>query len=142
MFYIAVTGNNHFNCACSQSRQATRVLQALPGELTQFELNELGVSASNLSEQIIWQTSEQAFSYQLNPNINIINNVVMKVVKPAQADYVGFGEQGGRTVMKKPTYMNYFCKPLATRLLWLQFAHPDLKALIILIILRFTDKER
>lgn len=70
---------------------------------------DLGISESSAREQIIWQTSPQTFSYQQDPKIAVINNVVMNVNKPGLAGYVGFGEQGGRTVLKKPTFMNYFC---------------------------------
>lgn len=37
------------------------------------------------------------------------NTVFMNVNKLGLAGYVGFGEQSGRTVLKKPTFMNYFC---------------------------------
>lgn len=81
--------------------QATRVLEPM-------ESSPPGV----LDEQVIWQTTEQAFSYQGDPNIEAINNVVLNVNKPGPAKYLGFGEQGGRTVLKNPTYMNFFCKIL------------------------------
>lgn len=87
---------------------ATRVLKPMPTESA--VINELSLPIVTAEEQIIWQTSQQTFAYQGDPTIGIINNVVMNVNKPTQAEYVGFGEQGGRTVLKRPTYMNYFCK--------------------------------
>ena len=87
---------------------ATRTLQPLPTDSA--VISELSLPAITAGEQIIWQTSQQAFAYQEDPSIGIINNVVLNVNKPDQAEYVGFGEQGGRTVLKRPTYMNYFCK--------------------------------
>ena len=87
---------------------ATRVLQPLPTDSA--VINELSLPAVTAEEQIVWQTSQQAFAYQENSSIGIINNVVLNAYKPTQAEYVGFGEQGGRTVLKRPTYMNYFCK--------------------------------
>ena len=87
---------------------ATRVLQPIPTDSS--VISELSLPAVTAEEQIIWQTSQQTFAYQEDPSIGIINNVVMNVNKPTQAEYVGFGEQGGRTVLKRPTYMNFFCK--------------------------------
>lgn len=75
-------------------------------------LQSVGVDTTLGIEQIIWQTTDQAFSYQQNKEIDAINNVVLNVKKPGPAEYLGFGEQGGRTVLKKPTYLNYFCRSL------------------------------
>ncbi|KAL9091937.1 MAG: hypothetical protein Q9165_004689 [Trypethelium subeluteriae] len=86
---------------------ATRVLQPMPSDSE--VLKELGVGGVSAAEQVVWQTASQVFSYQGDPHINVINNVVMNVVKPPSGEYLGFGEQGGRTVLKKPTFMNYFC---------------------------------
>ncbi|KAI9657188.1 MAG: hypothetical protein M1821_003355 [Bathelium mastoideum] len=86
---------------------ATRVLQPMPTDTKM--LTEVGLVDVPATEQVVWQTSSQAFSYQGNPNTDVINNVVMNVNKPASAEYLGFGEQGGCTVLKKPTFMNYFC---------------------------------
>lgn len=87
---------------------ATRVLRPMPTDSA--VISELSLPTVSAEEQIIWQTSQQTFAYQGNPSIGIINNVVMTINKPTQAEYVGFGEQGGRTVLKRPTYMNYFCR--------------------------------
>lgn len=73
-------------------------------------LQSVGVDTTSEVEQIIWQTTDQTFSYQQNSDIDAINNVVLNIKKPGPAEYLGFGEQGGKTVLKKPTYLNYFCK--------------------------------
>ncbi|KAL3421005.1 hypothetical protein PVAG01_07450 [Phlyctema vagabunda] len=73
------------------------------------EENYSPVGLPQTVEQIIWQSAKNAFSYQLDTNIDIIKNVVMSIQKPGSAKYLGFGEQGGRTVLKKPTFMNFFC---------------------------------
>jgi len=73
-------------------------------------LQSVGVDTISQVEQIIWQTTDQTFAYQQNKEIDAINNVVMSIKKPGPAEYLGFGEQGGKTVLKKPTYLNYFCK--------------------------------
>lgn len=84
---------------------ATRALQPLSADPD--AINELGITTS--VEQIIWQTTSQAFSFSGDPNIKVINNTVMNIKRPGSSQYLGFGEQGGHTVLKKPTYMNYFC---------------------------------
>ncbi|KAI8226952.1 hypothetical protein K4K55_008238 [Colletotrichum sp. SAR 10_96] len=84
----------------------TRELAPKPS--TTFQ-DGVGVTATSTSEQIIWQTTKQTFMHQDDAKIGVINNVVLNVNKPTQAQYLGFGEQGGRTVLKKPTYMNFFC---------------------------------
>ncbi|KAF4873613.1 Alpha-glucosidase 2 [Colletotrichum siamense] len=72
-------------------------------------MDETIVAEALSSEEVIWQTNAQTFSYQGHSKIGAINNVVLNVHKPNPAEYLGFGEQGGRTVLKKPTYMNFFC---------------------------------
>ncbi|KAF7546076.1 hypothetical protein G7Z17_g8689 [Cylindrodendrum hubeiense] len=93
---------------------ATRVLKPLKSNPS--FLNSVGVLNISDSEHVIWQTTAHTFSYQSDPNIGVINNVVLKINKPTPAEYLGFGEQGGRTVLKKPTYMNFFCMILLSML--------------------------
>ncbi|KAM0489552.1 hypothetical protein ACHAP8_012462 [Fusarium lateritium] len=87
---------------------ATRKLTVLP-EGDQSISNSVGINNALEVEQIIWQTTDQTFSYETNGSIDAIKNVVLNVKKPGPAEYLGFGEQGGKTVLKKPTYLNYFC---------------------------------
>ncbi|KAF5228687.1 hypothetical protein FAUST_10917 [Fusarium austroamericanum] len=87
---------------------ATRKLRLLQ-ESDPSLLQSVGVDTTSEVEQIIWQTTDQTFSYQQNSDIDAINNVVLNIKKPGPAEYLGFGEQGGKTVLKKPTYLNYFC---------------------------------
>ncbi|RGP76822.1 hypothetical protein FLONG3_5065 [Fusarium longipes] len=86
---------------------ATRKLELLDADPTLSQ--SVGVNTTSEVEQIIWQTTDQTFSYQQNKEIDAINNVVLNIKKPGPAEYLGFGEQGGKTVLKKPTYLNYFC---------------------------------
>ncbi|KAF4469981.1 hypothetical protein FALBO_3118, partial [Fusarium albosuccineum] len=80
---------------------ATRVLQPME--------NPAGVVGADHLQQIIWETADPAFSYQGDPNIGVINNVVLNIKKPVLSRYLGFGEQGGQTVLRSPTFMNYYC---------------------------------
>ena len=59
-------------------------------------------------ERVIWQTSPTGTFLQ-SREAPRATNIVLNVAKPGPAEYVGFGEQGGRTVMKSATLMNYFC---------------------------------
>ncbi|KAH6869776.1 glycosyl hydrolases family 31-domain-containing protein [Thelonectria olida] len=89
---------------------ATRQLSPMKADVASASLlQSLGVTPISPSEQIVWQTTGKTFAYQGDKDIGVINNVVLKVNKPEPAAYLGFGEHGGRTVLKKPTYMNYFC---------------------------------
>ncbi|KAH0607359.1 uncharacterized protein H6S33_002393, partial [Morchella sextelata] len=56
----------------------------------------------------VWQTSEQTFRYKLDPDHDMVKNVILDVIKPGHGEYIGWGEQGGSSFMKKPTLMNYF----------------------------------
>ncbi|KAF5576151.1 alpha-glucosidase 2 [Fusarium pseudocircinatum] len=86
---------------------ATRKLKPLDADPA--FLKTVGIDTVSEYEEIIWQTKEETFSYQGNPSIGAVNNVVLNIKKPGPAAYLGFGEQGGRTVIKKPTYLNFFC---------------------------------
>ncbi|KLP23501.1 Uncharacterized protein LW94_8495 [Fusarium fujikuroi] len=85
---------------------ATRKLKPLDADPA--FLKTVGIDTVSEYEEIIWQTTEETFSYQGNPSIGAVNNVVLNIKKPGPAAYLGFGEQGGRTVIKKPTYLNFF----------------------------------
>ncbi|KAI0485577.1 glycosyl hydrolases family 31-domain-containing protein [Xylaria cf. heliscus] len=50
---------------------------------------------------IIWQTKERGLLYQDDA-------VILNIVKPITSKYLGFGEQGGKSLYKDKTFMNYF----------------------------------
>jgi hypothetical protein len=50
---------------------------------------------------VIWKTKPRGLQYQGNAT-------VLSVEKSVTADFMGFGEQGGKHLFKKKTYMNYF----------------------------------
>lgn len=83
--------------------QCTRTVQA-QGDT--FQLPP-GIAASSV-ERVIWQTSPTR-TFSQNPEAPRASNIVLSIAKPGPAEYIGFGEQGGRTVMKSSTLMNYFC---------------------------------
>lgn len=55
---------------------------------------------------IFWQTKTSPLKYNGNATL-------LSVLKPSTADYTGFGEQGGKKIFKKKTWLNYFseCAP-------------------------------
>ncbi|KAF2151548.1 glycoside hydrolase family 31 protein [Myriangium duriaei CBS 260.36] len=84
---------------------ATRSLS--PQSLNQNELQNVGLTGP--VERIIWQTSSNTFAFSTDSRTTAINNNVFFMEKPGPAQYIGFGEQGGKTLLKEPTMMNYFC---------------------------------
>lgn len=62
------------------------------------------------SQQIVWQTNEQPFQYG-QPYLNL-SNITLNVMKTGSSQYLGFGEQGGQTLLKSPSFMNYYCRSL------------------------------
>ncbi|KAJ3536576.1 hypothetical protein NM208_g6658 [Fusarium decemcellulare] len=62
---------------------ATRVLQPME--------NPAGVVGADYLQQIIWETADPAFSYQGDPHVGVINNVVLNIKKPVLSRYLGFG---------------------------------------------------
>ncbi|RPA77141.1 hypothetical protein BJ508DRAFT_213076 [Ascobolus immersus RN42] len=57
--------------------------------------------AAGSQRAIIWQTKECGLQYDDRATI-------LTIAKPVTADYMGFGEQGGKGLFKKRTYLNYF----------------------------------
>ena len=88
---------NPFQIQCTKVVQPQSEIYALPPGL-----------ATSGGEKVIWQTSPTQTFLQ-SPDGPRARNLVLRVAKPGPAEYVGFGEQGGRTVMKSATLMNYFC---------------------------------
>ena len=52
---------------------------------------------------VIWKTRPRGLQYSGNATI-------LSIEKSVTADFMGFGEQGGKHLFKKKTYMNYFSK--------------------------------
>lgn len=69
---------------------------------------EYGTAAATPKEKIVWQTSPETFRHNINTQHKMLKDVVLDIVKPGHGEYVGFGEQGGTSFMKKACYMNYF----------------------------------
>ena len=57
-------------------------------------------------EYIVWQTAGTPIYY--TPNGNEDYAIIQAVKKPANAKYVGFGEQGGQSLSKNTAQVNYF----------------------------------
>lgn len=58
------------------------------------------------SEFRVWQTSDPAFYWTRNGTDFAI---IQSVLRPPTAQYVGFGEQGGRSFVKNNEQLTYFC---------------------------------
>lgn len=69
---------------------------------------EYGTAASAPKEKIVWQTSPQTFRHNTNAQHPMMKDVVLDIVKAGHGEFVGFGEQGGTSFMKKACYMSYF----------------------------------
>ena len=57
-------------------------------------------------EYIVWQTATTPIYY--TPNGKEDYAIIQAVKKPANAKYVGFGEQGGQSLSKNTAQVNYF----------------------------------
>lgn len=55
--------------------------------------------------RVIWETVKRPIRWQ---KFGETYATVLSLVKPGSAKYIGFGEQGGKSLLKKSTYMNYF----------------------------------
>lgn len=67
------------------------------------------IKVFNLSqpeELLVWQTAATPVYYTANGNDDYA--VIQSVVKPANAKYIGFGEQGGQSLSKNTAQVNYF----------------------------------
>jgi alpha-glucosidase len=57
-------------------------------------------------EFVLWQTAETPIYYTQNGDDDYA--VIQTVKKPATAEYIGFGEQGGQSLCKNTAQLNYF----------------------------------
>jgi len=62
-------------------------------------------TASGAASAIVWKTKPRGLQYR-------DNSTVLVVEKSVTADFIGFGEQGGKHLFKKKTYMNYFSRSI------------------------------
>ncbi|KZT58892.1 glycoside hydrolase family 31 protein [Calocera cornea HHB12733] len=58
-------------------------------------------------EKVVWQTISRPFRYE--PLHYRVNNIVCHIWKKGSAEFLGFGEQGGKHLLKTPSMMNYYC---------------------------------
>jgi hypothetical protein len=58
------------------------------------------------AEKVVWQTSEKTFRWKFEEPL--VKNIVLDVVKAGPGEFLGFGEQGGKNFLKKPSFMNYY----------------------------------
>lgn len=89
---------------------AVRVLESLAPaeklpEVQSFEvgtLEKLSVTTTKGAQNaVIWKTKPRGLRYTNRATI-------LAIEKSVTADFMGFGEQGGKDLFKKKTYMNYF----------------------------------
>jgi hypothetical protein len=91
---------------------AVRVLESLaPCEkLPQIQTVDIATldklsytTAKGARAAVIWRTKPRGLRYTSC-------GTILSVEKSVTADFMGFGEQGGKNLFKKKTYMNYFSK--------------------------------
>jgi hypothetical protein len=58
--------------------------------------------------RVVWETSPKTFRWHIHEVHDMLKDVVLDVIKPGHGEYLGFGEQGGTSFAKQPTFMNYF----------------------------------
>lgn len=88
-----------------------RVLESQPPAEKLPELQKKAIHADKIElhevkgaqKAIIWRTRPKGLIYTERAT-------VLAVEKSVTADFMGFGEQGGKHLFKKKTYMNYFSK--------------------------------
>ena len=71
----------------------------LPNNNARIEIPE----AVGVRPSIVWQTQMNGVRYQDSATI-------LSVQKPSTARYLGWGEQGGTSLFKDNTFLNYFSK--------------------------------
>ncbi|EJU04376.1 alpha-1-4-glucan lyase [Dacryopinax primogenitus] len=84
--------------------QVTRKLEVTPLIIpVPPDLHETNVPM----EKVVWQTIARPFRYE--PMKYRVNNIILHVWKKGSAEFLGFGEQGGKHLLKTPSQMNYYC---------------------------------
>lgn len=91
---------------------AVRVLSSLPPSekipelqlLDSDSVKQLELQTANgAASAIVWKTKPRGLHYRENATVLVVE-------KSVTADFIGFGEQGGKNLFKKKTFMNYFSK--------------------------------
>jgi alpha-glucosidase (family GH31 glycosyl hydrolase) len=58
-----------------------------------------------MTEKIIWETTSKPLRWK---QFGDTTATILTVKKPGSSKYIGFGEQGGKSLLKNRTFMNYF----------------------------------
>ena len=89
---------------------AVRVLESLPPAIGLPQTQSLDIdvleklrlaTSAGAQGAVVWRTKPRGLRYQER-------SVILAVEKSVTADFMGFGEQGGKGLFKRRTYMNYF----------------------------------
>jgi hypothetical protein len=99
---------------------AVRVLESLPPAEQVPQIQTLDAATldkltftnvKGAKSAVIWKTKPRGLRYTNRATI-------LEIEKSVTADFMGFGEQGGKNLFKKETYMNYFSKNC-----WAKYSH-------------------
>jgi len=74
-------------------------------EIEEYSLNIPSGIDPIRARKIIWSTPAGFLTFK---TVGTAQNIVLTANKPGPARYLGFGEQGGQQLLKRPTLMNYF----------------------------------
>ncbi|KAH0607116.1 uncharacterized protein H6S33_003104 [Morchella sextelata] len=85
--------------------QVVRRLHAAP-DIYPIPASHPTLSVVREAEKVVWQTSEKTFRWKFEEPL--VKNIVLDVVKAGPGEFLGFGEQGGKNFLKKPSFMNYY----------------------------------
>ncbi|KAG8711613.1 hypothetical protein FRC09_020508 [Ceratobasidium sp. 395] len=92
------------NCRIVAIRPLERRSTGLLNNIAQeFKIENLLVPAHQQDYKIVWMTKESGILYSRSGKTTVI-----EVEKPSTARYLGFGEQGGRQLLKSKVIVDYF----------------------------------
>ncbi|KAF8439197.1 glycosyl hydrolases family 31-domain-containing protein [Terfezia claveryi] len=74
-------------------------------EIEEYVLNIPSGIEPVRARKIVWSTPAGFLAFK---TVGTAQNIVLTTNKPGPARYLGFGEQGGQQLLKRPTLMNYF----------------------------------
>jgi hypothetical protein len=95
---------------------AVRVLESSPPVEKLPELQTTDVGTAKQLELPVFKGSQAAIIWRTKPRGLQYSGTatVLSVEKSVTADFMGFGEQGGKSLFKRKTYMNYFSKSITS----------------------------